>query len=175
MSLFKSISILGLSLTLLLPMQANASADGGAAPAAYKLKPLPEMQDPPSERFPGDPAEHKAVYMWNKSDDAYQLAILNSIQAMIKRYGDNVEIAVVVIGPGIHALATNPKRPVDPSHYERIESFAKDYKVRWVACGSTMNTLHWTDTDIRPFAEIADVGAAALMELQEEGFKAIVW
>lgn len=175
MSLFKSISILGLSLALIAPLSAQAASQSVAAEASYKLKPLPEMQKPNSDRFPGDPAEHKVVYMWNKSDDSYQLAILNSIQAMIKRYGDNVEIAVVVIGPGIHALATKPQRAVEPASYERIASFAKDYKVRWVACGSTMTTLKWTDTDIRPFAEHADVGAAALMELQENGFKPIVW
>lgn len=172
MSLFKSISIIGLSLALLAPFAAQADK---SATASYKLKPLPEMQQAATERFPGDPAEHKVVYMWNKSEDNYQLAILNSIQAMIKLYGDNVEIAVVVIGPGIHALANKPQRPVEASSYERIASFAKDYRVRWVACGSTMNTLKWTDTDMRPFAEHAEVGAAALMRLQEEGFKAIFW
>ncbi|MBF6057180.1 DsrE family protein [Thiomicrorhabdus heinhorstiae] len=141
----------------------------------YKLKPVPEMQHPPSDRFPGDPAEHKVVYMWNHADQEYQLHILNSIQAMIKKYGDNVEISVVVIGPGIHALATHPQRHVEPLNYQRVESFAKDYKVRWIACGSTMNTIGWTDKDIRPFAEYADVGAAALMELQENGYKLVVW
>ncbi|WP_178861348.1 DsrE family protein [Thiomicrorhabdus cannonii] len=141
----------------------------------FRLKPVPELQDPPSGRFPGDPAEHKALYMWNSNDASYQTSILNSIQAMIKYYGDNVEIAVVAIGPGMHALAKKPLREVDPLNYARVESFAKDYKVRWIACGSTMNTVHWTHSDIRPFAEFAEVGAAALMELQEEGFKMIVW
>ena len=141
----------------------------------FKLKPMPELQDEPSDRFPGDPPEHKAVYMFNKPDAAYQLSVLNSIQAMIKKYGDNVEIAVVVIGPAIHTLAKKPQREVDPLTYERIESFAKDYNVRWVACGNTMNSLHWEDSDIRPFAEYVTVGSAALMELQEEGFKLLVW
>lgn len=141
----------------------------------FKLKPVPELQDPPSDRFPGDPAEHKAVYMFNKADAAYQNGILNSIQAMIKKYGDNVEIAVVAIGPGLHVLAKEPKRKVEELTYERVASFAKDYNVRWIACGNTMNTIHWEDSDMRPFAEYAEVGAAALMELQEEGFKPLVW
>ncbi|BCN92847.1 hypothetical protein THMIRHAM_06320 [Thiomicrorhabdus immobilis] len=154
----------------------QASSDSTAAKNSdFKLKPVPELQDPPSERFPGDPAEHKAVYMFNKSDAGYQVGILNSIQAMIKRYGDNVQIAVVAIGPGLHVLAKNPKRDVDPLTYARVESFAKDYNVRWIACGNTMNTIHWTDADMRPFAEYAEVGAAALMELQEEGYKPLVW
>lgn len=141
----------------------------------FQLKPVPELQDPPSDRFPGDPAEHKAVYMFNKADPGYQTSILNSIQAMIKKYGDNVEIAVVAIGPGLHVLAKEPKREVDALTYERVAGFAKDYNVRWIACGNTMNTIHWSHSDMRPFAEYAEVGAAALMELQEEGFKPLVW
>lgn len=166
-----------LSLSLLFSSYAH-SASGDTvktANADFKLKPVPELQDPPSDRFPGDPAEHKAVYMFNKSDAAYQTGILNSIQAMIKRYGGNVDIAVVAIGPGLHVLAKKPQREVDPLTYERVESFAKDYNVRWIACGNTMNTIHWTDADMRPFAEYAEVGAAALMELQEEGYKPLVW
>ena len=141
----------------------------------YTLQPVPELQDEPSDRFPGDPAEHKAVYMFNQSDTAYQQSILSSIQAMIKKYEDNVELAVVVIGPGIHALANKPQREVEPLTYERIESFANDYNVRWIVCGNTMNSLKWEDSDMRPFAEYTSVGAAALMELQEEGFKPLVW
>lgn len=141
----------------------------------FTLKPMPELQEEASDRFPGDPAEHKAVYIFNKADADYQLSILNSIQAMIKKYDDNVEIVVVVIGPGLHSLAKKPQRAIDPLTYERIASFAKDYNVRWIACGNTMNSLHWTDSHMRPFAEYAEVGAAALMELQEEGFKLLVW
>ncbi len=141
----------------------------------FKLKDVPELQDPPSDRFPGDPPEHKAVYMWNKSDPAYQTAILNSIQAMIKKYGDNVSIAVVAIGPGLHVLAKKPKRKVEKLTYDRVAGFAKDYNVRWIACGNTMNTIQWSHSDMRPFAEYAVVGAAALMELQEEGYQLLVW
>ncbi|MGE4498790.1 MAG: DsrE family protein [Hydrogenovibrio sp.] len=162
------------ALLMCLALGAQASADGSAGNDG-KLKPVPELQDPPSDRFPGDPAEHHAVYMWNKADPAYQHSILNSIQAMIKRYGDNVDIAVVAIGPGIHVLAKKPQREVEQLTYERVASFAKDYNVRWIACGNTMNTLHWTDKDMRPFAEYSEVGAAALMELQEEGYKLLVW
>lgn len=153
-------------------ISAIASSTGNSD---FQLTPVPELQDPPSDRFPGDPAEHKAVYMFNKSDAAYQTGILNSIQAMIKRYGDNVDIAVVAIGPGLHVLAKEPKRKVDKLTYDRVASFAKDYNVRWIACGNTMNTIHWEDADMRPFAEYSEVGAAALMELQEEGYKPLVW
>lgn len=143
--------------------------------AADSLKTVPEIKGPSQDRFPGDPATHKVVYMFNQADDAYQTSILNSIQAMIRQYGDDVEIAVVVIGPGIHVLAKEPKREVDSLIYDRVESFAKDYNVRWVACGNTMHTIGWEDKDMRPFAEYAEVGAAALMELQAAGFAFIAW
>ncbi|WP_019556844.1 DsrE family protein [Thiomicrorhabdus arctica] len=171
MSLLKSTIILGLFLfsTSLYAASTNVNTP------EFKLKQMPELQDPVTDRFPGDPAEHKAVYMFNKSDAGYQHSILNSIQSMIKKYGSNVDIAVVAIGPGLHVLAKKPQRKVDPLTYERVASFAKDYNVRWIACGSTMRTIHWTDADMRPFAEYSEVGAAALMELQEEGYKLLVW
>lgn len=171
MSTFKTLSTLFISAAMLFPVSAMA----GGGTSDFQLKPVPELQDPPSDRFPGDPAEHKAVYMWNNHDAAYQHGILNSIQAMIKKYGDNVDIAVVAIGSGLHALAKKPKREVEALTYERIASFAKDYNVRFIACGNTMNTIHWEHSDMRPFSEYAEVGAAALMELQEEGYKLLVW
>lgn len=174
MQLLKATFILSLSLATLMSSSSFAETQA-AAKSDFKLKQVPELQKPSSDRFPGDPAEHKAVYMFNKSDADYQLGILNSIQAMIKRYGDNVDIAVVAIGAGLHVLAKEPQREVDPLTYARVESFAKDYNVRWVACGNTMNTIGWTDKDMRPFAEYSEVGAAALMELQESGYKPLVW
>lgn len=172
MRLLKRMLVTGLICGL--SVSAIAASDGTAT-SDFRLKSVPELQDPPSDRFPGDPAEHKAVYMWNKADSAYQTGILNSIQAMIKKYGDNVEIAVVAIGPGLHVLAKEPQREVEKLTYDRVAGFAKDYKVRWIACGNTMNTIHWQHSDMRPFAEYSEVGAAALMELQEEGYKLLVW
>jgi intracellular sulfur oxidation DsrE/DsrF family protein len=176
MNFVKTSAIVSLCLLSFSPLsQAQTTQSAQSAPTSGALKPVPELQDAPTERFPGDPAQHKAVYMFNEADPDYQLGILNSIQAMIKRYGDNVDIAVVAIGPGLHVLAKNPTRKVDPLTYERVASFAKDYNVRWIACGNTMNTLHWKDADMRDFAEYAEVGAAALMELQEEGYKPLFW
>lgn len=168
----KNITILMAILLLsLFSFTANSAETG----SDFKLKPTPELQNEVSDRFPGDPAEHKAIYMWNRADTDYQHGILNSIKAMIQRYGDNIDIAVVAIGSGLHALAKEPKREVAEMNYARIASFANDYNVRWIACGNTMKTIQWEDKDMRPFAEYAEVGAAALMELQEEGYKLLVW
>lgn len=125
-------------------------------------------------RFPGDPAEHKVVYQFNKADQAYHDAVLFSVGAMLRKYGDNIEIAVVAFGPGIHILAKNPGRPVSDEVRQRVSSLSQ-YGVRFIACGNTMKALNWGDDDILPFAEVVEVGAAALLELQEDGYVYISW
>ena len=163
-------------LTGLLTICLSAAQAASPPTAGPALKPMPEIaNEPKTERFPGDPAEHKVVYMFNQADLAYQTSVLNSIQAMIKTYGDNVSIAVVAIGPGIHVLAKSPKRAVDQDIAARVDNFAKSYKVRFIACGNTMATVGYAQSDMKPFAEYALVGAAALMRLQETGHKAIFW
>jgi len=124
--------------------------------------------------FPGDEPAHKVVYQFNKADEAYQKAVLFSVGAMLRKYGDNVRIVVVAIGPGIHILAKNPKRPVSQEIRERVSSLAQ-YGVEFHACGNTMKSLRWTDDDLLPFAKRVEVGAAALMELQEQGYAYISW
>ncbi|WP_162910186.1 DsrE family protein [Azohydromonas sediminis] len=130
---------------------------------------------PKTERFPGDPPQHKVVYQLNEADNAYIEHILNSVGAMIGKYQDNVAIAVVVFGPGIHLLAKNPKRPVAAALRQRVISQARDYGVTFIACGNTMKTLGWTAQDIVEVAKVEEVGAATLMELQEQGYAYIAW
>lgn len=120
-------------------------------------------------------APHKIVYQLNKADEAYQEAIFNSISALLKKYGDDVAIAVVVWGPGIHLLARNPQRPVTELHKQRVRSMAESYGVEFIACGNTMHTVGWTEADMLPFAKVEEVGAAAVMELQEKGYHYLAW
>lgn len=127
---------------------------------------------------PGSPLKavpHKIVYQLNKADDAYQEAIFNSISAMLTKYVDDVSIAVVVWGPGIHLLAKNPKRPVPPLFQQRVKSMAESYGITFIACGNTMHSVGWTKTDMLDFAQVEDVGAAAVMELQEQGYAYLAW
>ena len=134
----------------------------GVAPAEEEL------------RFPGDPPEHKVVYQFNKADEATQKAILFSVGAMLRKYGDNISIVVVGIGPGLHILAKEPKRPVSEETKQRVSSLAQ-YGVAFHACGNTMKSLKWKAEDMLPFAKIVEVGASDLMELQEDGYAYISW
>lgn len=125
--------------------------------------------------MPGDPPEHHIVYQINQADSEYIEHILNSIGALISQYEDNVAIAVVAFGPGIHLLARQPLRPIPGALRQRAAAQAADYGVRFVACGNTMKSLHWTAEDIVPFARVDAVGAATIMELQEQGWAYMAW
>ena len=132
-----------------------------------------EKKDEPM-RFPGDPADHKVVYQFNKAEETYHKAVLFSVGAMLRKYGDNIQIVVVGIGPGIHVLAKEPERPVSKETREKISSLMQ-YGVEFHACGNTMKALKWSEKNIIDSAKIVEVGAADLMELQEQGYAYISW
>ncbi|MCI0508334.1 MAG: DsrE family protein [Gammaproteobacteria bacterium] len=152
-------------------------ASGGFFLAAKSSRTQAAEPDPGANeepRFPGDPAENKVVYQFNKADEAYHNAVLFSVGAMLRKYGDNIHIVVVSIGPGIHVLAKKPERPVSNEVRERIASLLQ-YGVEFHACGNTMKSLGWTEQDILESAKIVEVGAADLMELQQQGYAYISW
>ena len=153
---------------------------GAAALAALRsasARPVPDSGAGavPVPGLDADSARHRIAYQLNKAEPSYQEAIFNSISAMLQKYVDDVVIVVVVWGPGIHLLAKSPKRPVPPLFQERIRSMAQSYGIRFVACGSTMHSMGWSAADMLDFAEVADVGAAAIMELQEKGYAYLAW
>lgn len=127
-----------------------------------------------SARFPGDPPEHLVVYQLNKPEAEYHDHIVFSVGAMLRQYGDNIKIAVVAFGPGIHVLLKNPRRPVTQTVREKIASLS-DYGVDFYACGNTLKSLKLTEKDVVPFAKVVEVGASTLMELQKQGYAYISW
>ena len=151
----------------LLALGAGTAAATSSARAASPLSMKPPQ--------PGDDAPHKIVYQLNHHEPEYQEAILNSISALLKKYVDDVAIVVVVWGPGIHLLAKQPQRPVPELHQQRVRSMAEAYGVRFIACGNTMHTVGWTATHMVDFAQIEEVGAAAVMELQQRGYAYLAW
>jgi intracellular sulfur oxidation DsrE/DsrF family protein len=125
--------------------------------------------------FPGDPPKHRLVFQFNHDDTDYQTHILNSMSALLTEYDDDIRLAVVAFSKGIHILAKQPKRPVDKTLYERVQGFAENYGVQFVACGNTMHTVGYKDGDMRSFARIEPVGIAALMAYQEQDWSYIAW
>jgi uncharacterized protein len=127
-----------------------------------------------SPRFPGDPPEHQVVYQLNKPESEYHDHIVFSVGAMLRQYGDNIKVAVVAFGPGIHVLLKNPRRPVTQTVREKIASLS-EYGVDFYACGNTLKSLKLSEKDIVPFAKLVEVGASTLMELQKQGYGYISW
>jgi intracellular sulfur oxidation DsrE/DsrF family protein len=121
----------------------------------------------------GEP-EHKVVYQFNKADPQYMDSVLFSVGEMLRKHGDNIHLVVTAIGPGIHILARKPLRPVSEEVRQRVSSLAA-YGVSFHACGNTMQALDWSEADMLDFAEIVDIGADDLMQLQEQGYSYISW
>ena len=147
---------------------------GGGIAAANKVKVAKAAPEEQELRFPGDPVDNKVVYQFNKADESYHKAVLFSVGAMLRKYGDNIHIVVVGIGPGIHILAKKPGRPVSNEIRERVASLL-EYGVEFHACGNTMKALGWKKQDMLDSAKIVEVGAADLMELQQQGYAYISW
>ena len=158
-------------LTRLLALGAASTAVASTTSAMA----APATAAPLKPPLPGDDAPHKIVYQLNRAEPEYQEAIFNSISAMLKKYVDDVAITVVVWGPGIHLLAKKPQRPVPELHQQRVKSMAQAYGVQFIACGNTMHTVGWTAEDMLEIAQVEEVGAAAVMELQERGYAYLAW
>ncbi len=120
-------------------------------------------------RFPGDPTDHNVVYQFNKASEKYHDGVLFSVGEMIRKYDDNITIVVTAFGAGIHILAKLPERPVSKKNRQIVQSLAS-YGVKFHACGNTLKTLGWDKNDLYDFVEIIPVGAADLLELQEQGY-----
>ena len=114
------------------------------------------------------------LYQFNKADANYHDHVLFSVGAMLRKYGDNVHIVVTCFAEGIHVLAKNPLRPVSEQVRQRVSSLHQ-YGVEFHACGNTMKSLNWGEADLVPFAKVVEVGAADMMELQEQGYAYISW
>jgi intracellular sulfur oxidation DsrE/DsrF family protein len=144
---------------------------GAGVTAVSSVRAAEEVAEP---RFPGDPPDHHVVYQFNKADLGYQDHVIFSVGAMLRKYGDNVKIVVVAFAEGIHILSKNPGREVKEEIRQRVSSLAH-YGIEFHACGNTMKSLGWTEDDLLPFVKVVEVGAADLMELQEQGYAYISW
>lgn len=133
-----------------------------------------QLQASHTETHFEDTATHRIVYQCNKADPEYQQSILFSAGEMIRKYGDDVEVVIAVFGPGLHLVGKRPLRPVPPELQQRASSLAQ-YGVAFHACGNTLKSLGWTETDLLPFAKTVPIGADDIMQLQEQGFAYISW
>jgi len=133
-----------------------------------------QVQAHHTETHLDDTTAHSIVYQCNKADPDYLQHILFSAGEMIRKYGDDIEVVIEAFAAGIHLLAEHPRRPVPRELQQRASSLAQ-YGVAFHACGNTMKSLGWSDSDLLPFVKVVPVGADDLMQLQEKGFAYISW
>lgn len=133
-----------------------------------------QVQANHTETHLDDTTAHSIVYQCNKADPEYLQHILFSAGEMLRKYSDDIEIVIVAFGPGIHLVGKHPLRPIPLELQQRTSSLAQ-YGVAFHACGNTMTSLGWSESDLLPFATVVPVGADDIMLLQEKGFAYISW
>jgi len=121
-----------------------------------------------------DSSKHRIVYQLNKADPAYLQHVLFSAGELMRKYGDDVEIVIGALGPGLHLIGKLPGHPIPTELQQRASSLAQ-YGVAFHACGNTMKSLGWEEKDLLPFAKIVPIGIDDIMQLQEQGFTYISW
>jgi intracellular sulfur oxidation DsrE/DsrF family protein len=119
-----------------------------------------------------DKSTHKLVYQCNKADHDYIDSILFSCGELLRKYGDDIELVITAIGPGLNLLAKRPRRAISTLQQQRVKSLS-EYGVRFQACGNTMKSMNWGEQDLFEFAEIVPIGYDSIMLLQEQGFSYI--
>ena len=84
-----------------------------------------------------DKSSHQLVYQCNTADHESIDHILFSCGEMLRKYGDDIELVITALGPGLNLLGKRPKRAIRPEQQARVKSLAQ-YGVRFQACGNTM-------------------------------------
>ena len=121
-----------------------------------------------------DTVKHKIVYQLSKSDTDYIDHVLFSAGEMLRKYGDDIHIVIVAIGPGLQLLGKMPSSNIKPLHKERVSSLAS-YGVTIQACGNTMKSVNWEKKDLIDEAVVVPIGIDGIMKLQEQGYAYISW
>ena len=133
-----------------------------------------QVQAHHTESHLDDAAEHRIVYQCNNADPEYLQSVLFSAGELLRKYGDDVEIVIGALGPGLHLIGKLPGHPIPAELQQRASSLAQ-YGVAFHACGNTMKSLGWEEQDLLPFAKIVPIGIDDIMQLQEQGFTYISW
>ena len=107
---------------LALPAASSALPAWVAAPSADSTGSAGSGPATLGPAAPGDDAPHKIVYQVNHHEREHQEAIFNSIGAMLKKYVDDVAIAVVVWGPPPLWSCRKRATPTWPGDPERLSA-----------------------------------------------------
>jgi intracellular sulfur oxidation DsrE/DsrF family protein len=111
--------------------------------------------------------KNRVVIQVSESDPKNWNLALNNARNLQQALGEeNVEIEIVVYGPGIGMLKK------DSAVAKRI-SDARDKKVTVVACETTMKGMHLTYDDMLPTVGFVPGGVVEIMQKQQQGWSYI--
>ncbi|GAC1404999.1 MAG: hypothetical protein NVSMB64_09120 [Candidatus Velthaea sp.] len=107
----------------------------------------------------------KVVLSLSERDPVRVNEILSNLGNIQKFYGtDNVRIALVVFGPGVHAVLKS-----ESLVRARISSLLA-IGVDILACDATLQTMHLTGADLIPGVKTVPNGLPEIVELQASGW-----
>ncbi|GAC1417788.1 MAG: hypothetical protein NVSMB5_08760 [Candidatus Velthaea sp.] len=107
----------------------------------------------------------KVVLSLSERDPIRVNEILSNLGNIQKFYGtDNVRIALVVFGPGVHAVLKS-----ESLVRARISSLLA-IGVDILACDATLQTMHLTADALIPGVKVVPNGLPAIVELQASGW-----
>lgn len=107
---------------------------------------------------------NKVIFSVTDNDKGKWNLVLNNATAVQKNVGaKNIDVEVVVWGPGIHMLK------MDSPVGNRVEELV-DQGIRIVACQTTMHDLKLTPQDMLPKAGYVPGGVVELMQKQQQGW-----
>ena len=110
------------------------------------------------------PHQHRVVFQVSDSDEGKWALTLNNVDNMQADLGKkNIQIEVVVYGPGIGMLK------MDSKFGSRIRE-AIEKGVRFAACQNTMRSQHLTREDMLADINYVPSGVIEVMKKQEEGY-----
>ena len=126
------------------------------APAAIRAAPAGAVAGSPAA------TQNRIVFQVTDEDSRKWNTILANVNNVQEELGQ-VEIAVVVIGPGLGMLKA------DALTANRVQD-AMAAGVRFVACGNTMKAQHLTRDDMIDGIDYAKAGFVEVMRLQQRGW-----
>tara|TARA_Y100001935_G_C17291870_1_gene503834 strand:- start:685 stop:1158 length:474 start_codon:yes stop_codon:yes gene_type:complete len=119
-------------------------------------------------------SKYKIVYQCNKSDERYLLQILFSAGELIRKHGDDVQIVIACMGPGVHLLIKDKSIKVKRELKQKAASLA-EYGVAFHVCGNTLKSINLKKDDLFQFSEVVPIGVEGVMLLQRQGFSYFAW
>ena len=110
---------------------------------------------------------HKLVIQVSTDDERTQAMAMNNAVNLQQHYGiDNVQVEIVVYGPGLSMLTTSSK------HAQRVASLGMQ-QVSFTACGNTIAKVEkgsGKPVELNQGVNVVPAGVVRILELQNQGY-----